>query len=153
MQVVLFFDKLEVLWRDATGGAFVDDGWIRRLYKLVSSLGVLLVLFGRDKLLWAENFPAGNPVQKALVGLSPADARALLQKSNSKIPTELIDSILRITCETRNESDPKTHHCYLLQLCAEIVRNTINHTGLFPEPPDFDGIDRLHVVDELAARF
>ena len=56
---VLFFDTFESLWKGSDAGRSVQsrrlDAWLRQLAEAMRTRGVLVVVAGRDELLWAED--------------------------------------------------------------------------------------------------
>ena len=166
---VLFFDQHEVLWRDERGGAFSQDAWIRLLREYLHERGVLMVIAGRDHLRWPEDWLEQDEkgrrlwLEEHLVGgLSRLDALEFLHRSDVEdwpaekfvMPQELQTAILRVTDEKADEGSPNSHHCYLLALCAEIVANTKDETGGYPEATVFDQVpEGADAAEPLVSRF
>jgi tetratricopeptide (TPR) repeat protein len=166
---VLFFDTHEALWRDTHGGAGTQDGWIRLLREYVHDAGVLVVMAGRDRLRWPDDWDETDAYgrklwleQHLLGGLSTRDAREFLHRADVQeypaepfaMPEALQAAILRATNERADPDAPGQHHCYLLAICAEIVANTRAATGAYPSPALFERIPRGDAaVEPLARRF
>jgi hypothetical protein len=163
VQGVLFLDTHEALWHDGPGGASAQDDWIRTLREHVHQRGVLMVMAGKDRLDWPDDWRERHPLrgyewldELHIGGLPEGDARELIHKlaaGNQDLPEPLTHAILKVT----NENPPpgrSAHHCFLLTLCLEVVRETRRHQGAYPEPSVFDAIRPGHDAGcRLAERF
>ena len=160
-RAVLFLDTYETLWtgREAGGAAQARrlDWWIRDLaqFCLHPRVGVLPVLFGRDRIGWEEENPewGGLLDQHALDGLPAGDAQTFLARCGVGRPqgepsSPLQDAIIRC-CDT--EPGPETRcHPLFLALCAEIA---LRSGGDNAPPAMFAGIPTPQLAAELATRF
>jgi hypothetical protein len=165
----LIFDTHEALWQDTKGGAATEDAWIRLLRQYLHESRVLMVVVGRDRLCWPEDWDEADAQgrrlwleQHVLGGLSALDARAFLHKADAAdgeaepaaMPEPLLDAILRVTNEQPDANRPSQHHCFLLALCTEVVASTRTTTGQYPPPEAFAGIPRGDAAAEpLVHRF
>jgi tetratricopeptide (TPR) repeat protein len=158
---VLFLDTYEALWSGReihTAQARLLDEWVRHLAEYCLGSGVLLVISGRDRLMWDEDNPdwRGWLDQHLLGGLSARDAQAFLSKCGVGAPpdeptTPLQQAIIEC-CDTEPGPVVSCHPLYLA-LCAEIVLNTRQNEGVDPKPDVFRGIPSQQVASELATRF
>ncbi|MFQ3611675.1 MAG: hypothetical protein SNJ72_09305, partial [Fimbriimonadales bacterium] len=159
---VLFLDTYEALWTGREGGnsaqARLLDEWVRQLAEYCLEIGVLLVISGRDRLLWADDDLDWNELldQHLLGGLSSQDAQAFLAKCGIGEPPDqpaspLQEAIINC-CDTEPGPSLNCHPLYLA-LCAEIVLNTRHSEGSDPSPELFRGIPSQRVATELATRF
>ena len=113
-RAILFFDAHEELWRDASGGAFAQDAWIRQLGKYLRRYHVLMVVAGRDHLRWPEDWDEKDAqgrrlwLEQDLVGgLSDRDALEFVQRPDVEtfptepfqMPAELHAAVFRVTNE------------------------------------------------------
>jgi tetratricopeptide (TPR) repeat protein len=125
-RAVLFIDTFETLSHGVHGRAqrHERESWVRDLHATDSP--VLLVLAGRDRLLWEEcDTDYADPAyleQHLVGGLSAADARAFLRKCGTSSPL-LLDAILRVSVDTESESGrgEPGYHPFSLGLCADAV--------------------------------
>jgi tetratricopeptide (TPR) repeat protein len=158
---VLFLDTYEALWSGReihTAQARLLDEWVRHLAEYCLGSGVLLVISGRDRLMWDEDNPDWRDWldQHLLGGLSARDAQAFLSKCGVDPPpdeptTPLQQAIIEC-CDTEPGPVVSCHPLYLA-LCAEIVLNTRQNEGVDPKPDVFRGIPSQQVASELATRF
>lgn len=163
-RAVLFLDTYETLWAGREAGGAVHtrrlDWWVRDLVQfcLHPRVGVLPVLFGRDRVRWEEENPewSGLLEQHALAGLSAEDAQTFLARCGLGRPqgepsSPLQAAIIRC-CDT--EPGPETRcHPLFLALCAEIAFNTVRAGNPEPPPAMFAGIPTPELAAELATRF
>lgn len=168
-RAALFLDTHEALWQDTKGGAGTQDAWIRLLREYLHDQGVLMVVAGRDRLRWPDDWTETDAEGRALWltqyrvgGLSVADAREYLHRADVDdvttqpftMPRELQAAILRVTNEEPDPAKPSQHHCYLLALCAEVVANSRATTGDYPAPDEIQAIPTGDAAAEpLARRF
>jgi tetratricopeptide (TPR) repeat protein len=159
---VLFFDTYEHLWAGRDTGpeqAKQLDWWVRDLVKFCtySTVGVLPVIAGRDRLWWAENSEWAEMVEQHLLGgLSAGDAQTFLARCGIGRPmgepaSSLQEAIVRC-CDTSRGPEAGCHPLFLA-LCAEIALNTRRATGTDPPPATFAVIPTPHLAHELATRF
>jgi hypothetical protein len=158
---VLFLDTYEALWSGReihTAQARLLDEWVRHLAEYCLGSGVLLVISGRDRLMWDEDNPDWRDWldQHLLGGLSARDAQAFLSKCGVGPPpdettTPLQQAIIEC-CDTEPGPVVSCHPLYLA-LCAEIVLNTRQNEGVDPKPDVFRGIPSQQVASELTTRF
>jgi tetratricopeptide (TPR) repeat protein len=160
-RAVLFLDTYETLWtgREAGGTAQARrlDWWIRDLARfcLHPRVGVLPVLFGRDRIGWEEENAewSGLLEQHPLDGLSAGHAQTFLARCGVGRPqgepsSALQDAIIRC-CDT--EPGPATRcHPLFLALCAEIA---LRSGGEKAPPSMFAGIPTPQLAAELSTRF
>jgi tetratricopeptide (TPR) repeat protein len=158
---VLFLDTYEALWSGReihTAQARLLDEWVRHLAEYCLGSEVLLVISGRDRLMWDEDNPdwRGWLDQHLLGGLSARDAQAFLSKrgvgSPPDEPTTPLQQAIIECCDTEPGPVVSCHPLYLA-LCAEIVLNTRQNEGVDPKPDVFRGIPSQQVASELATRF
>jgi tetratricopeptide (TPR) repeat protein len=158
---VLFLDTYEALWSGReihTAQGRLLDEWVRRLAEYCLGSEVLLVISGRDRLMWDEDNPDWRDWldQHLLGGLSARDAQAFLSKcgvgSPPDEPTTPLQQAIIECCDTEPGPVVSCHPLYLA-LCAEIVLNTRQNEGVDPKPDVFRGIPSQQVASELANRF
>jgi tetratricopeptide (TPR) repeat protein len=158
---VLFLDTYEALWSGRevhTAQGRLLDEWVRHLAEYCLGSGVLLVISGRDRLMWDEDNPGWRNWldQHLLGGLSARDAQAFLSKrgvgSPPDEPTTPLQQAIIECCDTEPGPVVSCHPLYLA-LCAEIVLNTRQNEGVDPKPDVFRGIPSQQVTRELANRF
>jgi tetratricopeptide (TPR) repeat protein len=158
---VLFLDTYEALWSGReihTAQGRLLDEWVRHLAEYCLGSGVLLVISGRDRLMWDEDNPdwRGWLDQHLLGGLSARDAQAFLSKCGvgppPDEPTTPLQQAIIECCDTEPGPVVSCHPLYLA-LCAEIVLNTRQNEGVDPKPDVFRGIPSQQVTRELANRF
>jgi tetratricopeptide (TPR) repeat protein len=158
---VLFLDTYEALWSGReihTAQARLLDEWVRHLAEYCLGSEVLLVISGRDRLMWDEDNPdwRGWLDQHLLGGLSARDAQAFLSKCGvgppPDEPTTPLQQAIIECCDTEPGPVVSCHPLYLA-LCAEIVLNTRQNEGVDPKPDVFRGIPSQQVASELATRF
>jgi tetratricopeptide (TPR) repeat protein len=158
---VLFLDTYEALWSGReihTAQARLLDEWVRHLAEYCLGSGVLLVISGRDRLMWDEDNPDWRDWldQHLLGGLSARDAQAFLSKCGvgppPDEPTTPLQQAIIECCDTEPGPVVSCHPLYLA-LCAEIVLNTRQNEGVDPKPDVFRGIPSQQVASELATRF
>ncbi|MFT0751346.1 hypothetical protein, partial [Synechococcus sp. RC10A2] len=158
---VLFLDTYEALWSGReihTAQGRLLDEWVRHLAEYCLGSGVLLVISGRDRLMWDEDNPdwRGWLDQHLLGGLSARDAQAFLSKCGvgppPDEPTTPLQQAIIECCDTEPGPVVSCHPLYLA-LCAEIVLNTRQNEGVDPKPDVFRGIPSQQVASELATRF
>jgi tetratricopeptide (TPR) repeat protein len=158
---VLFLDTYEALWSGReihTAQARLLDEWVRHLAEYCLGSGVLLVISGRDRLMWDEDNPDWRDWldQHLLGGLSARDAQAFLSKCGvgppPDEPTTPLQQAIIECCDTEPGPVVSCHLLYLA-LCAEIVLNTRQNEGVDPKPDVFRGIPSQQVASELATRF
>jgi tetratricopeptide (TPR) repeat protein len=158
---VLFLDTYEALWSGRevhTAQGRLLDEWVRHLAEYCLGSGVLLVISGRDRLMWDEDNPDWRDWldQHLLGGLSARDAQAFLSKCGvgppPDEPTTPLQQAIIECCDTEPGSVVSCHPLYLA-LCAEIVLNTRQIEGVDPKPDVFRGIPSQQVTRELANRF
>jgi tetratricopeptide (TPR) repeat protein len=158
---VLFLDTYEALWSGReihTAQARLLDEWVRHLAEYCLGSGVLLVISGRDRLMWDEDNPDWRDWldQHLLGGLSARDAQAFLSKCGvgppPDEPTTPLQQAIIECCDTEPGPVVSCHPLYLA-LCAEIVLNTRQNEGVDPKPDVFRGIPSQQVTRELANRF
>jgi tetratricopeptide (TPR) repeat protein len=158
---VLFLDTYEALWSGReihTAQGRLLDEWVRRLAEYCLGSEVLLVISGRDRLMWDEDNPdwRGWLDQHLLGGLSARDAQAFLSKCGvgppPDEPTTPLQQAIIECCDTEPGPVVSCHPLYLA-LCAEIVLNTRQNEGVDPKPDVFRGIPSQQVASELATRF
>ncbi|MBN9118887.1 MAG: hypothetical protein J0I06_06970 [Planctomycetes bacterium] len=152
-RAVIFIDTFEALSREVQGRAQLHErqSWVRELH--AENCPVLLVLAGRDQLLWDEHDAAyADPkyLNQTLVGgLSEGDSREFLGKEGIA-DTAFQDAILRVSEGTRSEGAERGYHSLSLYLCAKTVVNdvaakrAINPSTFGMKPGD---------LGELAQRF
>jgi hypothetical protein len=132
--------------------------WVRHLAEYCLGSGVLLVISGRDRLMWDEDNPDWRDWldQHLLGGLSARDAQAFLSKCGvgppPDEPTTPLQQAIIECCDTEPGPVVSCHPLYLA-LCAEIVLNTRQNEGVDPKPDVFRGIPSQQVASELATRF
>ena len=137
-RAVVFLDTFE----DVAGGEQNDarrqvvEEPVRELYMHLKN--VLLVMFGRDRLIWSEVDPEwADPVnleQHLLHGLSRHDATAFLGKCHIE-PGPLLDSILRVSRDLV-VADREAYYPFALGLCADTVFSERSR-DIEPEPRTF----------------
>jgi tetratricopeptide (TPR) repeat protein len=158
---VLFLDTYEALWSGRevhTAQGRLLDEWVRHLAEYCLGSGVLLVISGRDRLMWDEDNPDWRDWldQHLLGGLSARDAQAFLSKCGvgppPDEPTTPLQQAIIECCDTEPGPVVSCHPLYLA-LCAEIVLNTRQNEGVDPKPDVFRGIPSQQVASELATRF
>ncbi|MCL6532411.1 MAG: tetratricopeptide repeat protein [Armatimonadetes bacterium] len=158
---VLFLDTYEALWSGRevhTAQGRLLDEWVRQLAEYCLGAGVLLVISGRDRLMWDEDNPGwrGWLDQHLLGGLSARDAQAFLSKCGVGPPPDNprtpLQQVIIECCDTEPGPDISCHPLYLA-LCAEIVLNERQKNGVDPSPETFRGIPNERVASELANRF
>jgi tetratricopeptide (TPR) repeat protein len=158
---VLFLDTYEALWSGReihTAQGRLLDEWVRRLAEYCLGSEVLLVISGRDRLMWDEDNPDWRDWldQHLLGGLSARDAQAFLSKCGvgppPDEPTTPLQQAIIECCDTEPGPTISCHSLYLA-LCAEIVLNTRQNEGVDPKPDVFRGIPSQQVASELANRF
>jgi tetratricopeptide (TPR) repeat protein len=158
---VLFLDTYEAFWSGRevhTAQGRLLDEWVRHLAEYCLGSGVLLVISGRDRLMWDEDNPdwRGWLDQHLLGGLSARDAQAFLSKCGvgppPDEPTTPLQQAIIECCDTEPGPVVSCHPLYLA-LCAEIVLNTRQIEGVDPKPDVFRGIPSQQVTRELATRF
>jgi tetratricopeptide (TPR) repeat protein len=158
---VLFLDTYEALWSGRevhTAQGRLLDEWVRRLAEYCLGSEVLLVISGRDRLMWDEDNPDWRDWldQHLLGGLSARDAQAFLSKCGvgppPDEPTTPLQQAIIECCDTEPGPVVSCHPLYLA-LCAEIVLNTRQNEGVDPKPDVFRGIPSQQVASELATRF
>jgi tetratricopeptide (TPR) repeat protein len=158
---VLFLDTYEALWSGReihTAQARLLDEWVRHLAEYCLGSGVLLVISGRDRLMWDEDNPDWRDWldQHLLGGLSARDAQAFLSKCGvgppPDEPTTPLQQAIIECCDTEPGPVVSCHPLYLA-LCAEIVLNTRQNEGVDPKPDVFRGIPSQQVASELTTRF
>lgn len=157
---VVFLDTFEVLRENVNLVAeqHQRENWVRELYRTNS--GLLLVIFGRDKIQWDEvdtDFKEKQYLETHCVGgLSYDDSLRFLRKCGITNPI-LQEAILRVCCErpsggARSPSDPRSsgYHPLSLGLCVDTVQAE-QRRGRETEPESFSmGSNDLHA---LAQRF
>ncbi len=158
---VLLLDTYEALWSGRevhTARGRLLDEWVRQLAEYCLDAGVLLVISGRDRLMWDEDKPDWRDWldQHLLGGLSARDAQTLLARCGvgpppDNQPTPLQQAIIEC-CDTEPGPDISCHPLYLA-LCAEIVLNERQNSGVDPKPETFRSIPSEQVASELANRF
>jgi hypothetical protein len=151
---VLFLDTYEALWSGReihTAQARLLDEWVRHLAEYCLGSGVLLVISGRDRLMWDEDNPDWRDWldQHLLGGLSARDAQAFLSKCGvgppPDEPTTPLQQAIIECCDTEPGPVVSCHPLYLA-LCAEIVLNTRQNEGVDPKPDVFRGIPSQQVA-------
>ena len=160
-RAVVFLDTYETLWtgREAGGATHSRrlDWWIRDLaqFCLHPRVGVLPVLFGRDRIGWQEENPewGGLLDQHALDGLPAGDAQTFLARCGVGRPqgepsSPLQNAIIRC-CDTEHGPETRCHPLFLA-LCAEIA---LRSGGDKAPPAMFAGIPTPQLAAELATRF
>jgi hypothetical protein len=167
-RAVIFIDTYESLWSGREGGlsaqARLLDEWVRELvsYCIHPDVGVLPVICGRDRLLWAEDDPEWKDEldQHLLGGLSFHDAQLFLSKCGigpspgQSGPSALQDAIIKCCNEVPHADSAKTaFHPFYLSLCADIVLNNRDNHGEDPSPDMFTDVPSGKVENELAKRF
>ena len=163
-RAVLFLDTYETLWagREAGGATHTRrlDWWVRDLVQfcLHPRVGVLPVVFGRDRVRWEEERPewSGLLDQYALAGLSADDAQTFLARCGLGRPqgepsSPLQHAIIRC-CDTERGPETRCHPLFLA-LCAEIALNLVRAGNPEPPPALFTGIPTPELAAELATRF
>lgn len=166
----LFLDAYEALWVGREAGASAQarllDEWVRTLAEFCLGVGVLLVISGCDRLMWADDDPDWNEHldQHLLGGLSPHDAQLFLSRCGvGPPPNEPVSRLQRAIINCCNEEEVSQFpnspisqlscHPFYLALCVEIVLNTRAAEGSDPPPETFTGIPTARVAQELADRF
>jgi len=167
-RAVIFIDTYEALWTGREGGlsaqARLLDEWVRELvsYCIHPDVGVLPVICGKDRLLWAEDDPEWEDEldQNILGGLSFHDAQLFLSKCGigpspeKKGPTALQDAIIKCCNEVPHTDSAKiAFHPFYLSLCGDIVLNNRDNHGEDPSPDMFTDVPSSKVENELATRF
>jgi tetratricopeptide (TPR) repeat protein len=155
---VLFLDTYEALWSGReihTAQGRLLDEWVRRLAEYCLGSEVLLVISGRDRLMWDEDNPDWRDWldQHLLGGLSARDAQAFLSKCGVGPPPDEPTTPLQQAIIECCDTEPGSCHPLYLALCAEIVLNTRQSKGVDPKPDVFRGIPSQQVTRELANRF
>lgn len=157
---VLFFDAVESLWKGADAAHSAHsrqlDYWLRRLALRVNNHGVLIVIAGRDKSLWAQDEPWWqNAIEnRAVLGLNRESGQSYLaQRSIGSEPPEaaspLQAAILDVAADDSGLCDP-----FLLALCAETVINSrAKNAGADPPASTFVGLPKDQVTPKLTDRY
>lgn len=141
-RAVIFIDTFEAISLGLPGRAqrHEREAWVRNLH--VAESPVLLVLAGRDRLVWDECDPEYADEkcleQHLIGGLSEADSRTFLQKCGIT-DISLQDTILRTSEDTESEavSGERGHHPLSLGLCADAVLSD-RAAGRAVDPATFD---------------
>lgn len=167
-RAVLFLDTYETLWTGRENTLSVQamrlDDWVRQLASFCLGCGVVLVISGRDRLMWVEDQhkPSWQPEeieQHQLGGLSNHDAHFYLSVRGIGLPPESgilspLQKAITYCCNTETSSTSQTScHLQYLALCADIVDNTRRENKIDPKPEAFLGIPSDDVAKELAFRF
>lgn len=164
---VIFLDTYETLWIGGDGGVAEQsrrlDEWVRDLAEYCLGSGVLLVISGRDPLMWAKDhcdrWKREEIAIRPLGGLNAQEAQTYLSKRDippSPESGELSAQQRSIVacCNTAPSPEDKVEcHSLYLALCADIVQSTRRETGLEPAQDTFSGIPTQGVASELASRF
>ena len=164
---VLFLDTFESLWVDREASSATQarrlDRWVRELARYCLSLGVLLVISGRDRLTWlpeASDDPCWDAEldQHLIGGLSPQDSQLVLAKwgvglAPHQQEADDLQRTIIACCDTMPGRDVSCHPLYL-SLCAETVLNhRRTRIGRNPVTETFRDIPKDRVANELADRF
>ena len=138
-RAVVFLDTFEELAGGESNDArrHVAEEPVRTLYEHLTC--VLLVMFGRDRLIWDEVDPAwadrANLEQHLLGGLSRHDATQFLGKCGIE-PGQLLEAILRVSHD-RNAAAQEAFYPFSLGLCADTVV-VERARGIEPQPETFE---------------
>jgi hypothetical protein len=162
---VLFFDTFETLWKGSDAGRSVQarrlDAWLRQLALKVMNRGVLIVVAGRDELLWAEDDDGwtGAIETHLLGGLSRHDGQLYLSRRQvgpspwaSETPLQV--AILDVSAGDADAKGEVCHHPFYLALCADIVENhRAGNAGADPPTSTFTSVPTDQVAQTLSDRF
>ncbi len=142
-RAVLFIDSMESLRTPHDSETQIHDSqkWVKELYHEKSSL--LLVLTGRDRLIWGDQqgaiFAEEKHLEQHLVGgLSEHDAREFLTKCGIE-DIALQDAILKVSedREIANDGGEIGYHAFSLGLCADMIFKS-QQDGKQVDPATFD---------------
>ncbi|CAN5709937.1 hypothetical protein BH11ARM2_BH11ARM2_34300 [soil metagenome] len=150
-RAILFLDTFEMLKVGVETDAqqYRAEEWVRRIYQSLPS--VLVVLAGRDRVVWGEverDWDHPRYVQQHLVGgLSEHDAREFLGRCGVGEPL-LQEAILGACLDVSVQGD-QAYHAYSLALATDAVQE--ERKVRVPDPASFRLRPGDH--DELAQRF